>query len=97
MPIYEYEYIEGEGPEGEKIIEIFQNIHDEPLTKCPFTGNPIRRIMSVPSDKTKSEKLPNNKRLGELGFSKYERKGKGYYERTAGSQGPETLRPPRDD
>jgi hypothetical protein len=97
MPIYEYEYLEGEGPNGENIIEIFQNIHDEALTKCPYTGNPIRRIVSVPSDRIKSDKLPSNKRLGELGFTKYERKGKGYYERTAGNEGPNTLRRPSDD
>ena len=90
MPIYEYEYIDSEGPNGESVIEIFQGINDEPLTVCPETGKPIRRLISAPS-RPPTHGVPNNKRLGELGFTKYEKKGKGYYERVAGDQGPKTL------
>ena len=96
MPIYEYEYIDGPGPDGKDVIEVFQGINDEPLTVCPETGRPIRRIISTPSRSPKHG-VPNNKRLGELGFTKYEKKGKGYYERVAGNQGPQTLQRKDED
>lgn len=41
MPIYEYR----RQTDG-KIIEIRQSIHDEPLTQCPETGDPVQKIVS---------------------------------------------------
>jgi putative FmdB family regulatory protein len=40
MPIYEYERADGTR------FEIRQGFHDEPLTVCPDTGQPVRRIVS---------------------------------------------------
>jgi hypothetical protein len=33
----------------------------------------------------------SKKNLDRLGFTRYERKGSGYYERTAGNQGPDSI------
>ena len=39
----------------------------------------------------KSKSKLSNKNLERMGFTKYERKGKGYMERTAGKFGPKSL------
>lgn len=41
MPIYEYR----RKTDGE-IIEVRQSIKDDPLTKCPETGDPVEKIVS---------------------------------------------------
>ena len=37
-----YEYIRGDGT----VFEYFQGMNDEPLTECPDTGQPVKRIIS---------------------------------------------------
>ncbi len=45
MPIYVYETIPSES-EGKPIyFEVLQNFSDEPLTKHPDTGEPVRRVL----------------------------------------------------
>jgi hypothetical protein len=69
---------------------------EDALTKHPKTGQPVRRAIVAPniagnwSDMKSKSKL-SNKNLERMGFTKYERKGKGYMERTAGKFGPRTL------
>ncbi|RMG42345.1 MAG: zinc ribbon domain-containing protein [Candidatus Dadabacteria bacterium] len=43
MPIYEYEREDGTR------FEIMQKISDEPLTKCPTTGQAVKRVISETS------------------------------------------------
>jgi putative FmdB family regulatory protein len=40
MPIYEYQRDDG------TIFEVIQHIHDAPLSRCPQTGQAVRRIFS---------------------------------------------------
>jgi len=96
MPIYAYEVITKDGSPGE-IFEVMQKIGDEPLTKHPETGEPVRRRISAPNvttqytDRATNNMLKDNKRLEQLGFTKYERVGKGVMERKAGKAGPKVI------
>lgn len=40
MPTYEYKREDG------TVFEFFQGMNDEPLTTCPDTGQPVKRIIS---------------------------------------------------
>ncbi len=48
MPIYEYETIvPGKGCEKcRKRFEVIQDINEAPLSKCPYCGNPVRKLVS---------------------------------------------------
>lgn len=48
MPIYVYQVLDSEDglPTGE-IIEEYQHMSDEPLTKHPITGAPVRRTVTA--------------------------------------------------
>ena len=94
VPTYTYQVITDDDSEGE-IFEVIQPMSDDPLTKHPETGVPVRRIPSVPniagnwSDATTKSKL-SNKNLDRLGFTKYEKAGDGHYEKRAG-KGPDAI------
>jgi hypothetical protein len=94
--LYSYQIINEDGSPGE-VIELMRHINDPPLTRHPETGAPIRRLISTPSiagrhtDRAVKNMLNDNKRLGELGFTKYERTGKGVMERKAGTKGPRII------
>jgi predicted nucleic acid-binding Zn ribbon protein len=94
LPTYVYEVLDKKGePTGES-FEIVQSIKDEPLTKEPETGRPVRRAIVTPTlglAMSKAKNSLSNKNLERLGFTKYERKGNGYMERTAGKQGPKSI------
>lgn len=96
MPTYVYEYLDENGEGTGETFEIIQRMSEDALEKHPETGRPVRRIPALAniaghwSDmKTKSQL--SNKNLERLGFTKYERKGKGYMERVAGKQGPKSI------
>jgi len=92
MPIYSYE-IKTSG----EVFEVMQASDDPPLTKHPETGEPVRRVISAPNiairytDRATNAMLKDNKKLEQMGFTKYERSGKGKYERKAGNAGPKYL------
>jgi predicted nucleic acid-binding Zn ribbon protein len=91
MPTYAYAVIKPDGSDGEP-FEVFQRITEEPLTKHPETGEPVRRLVVAPQVQTQTDKGRfSKKNLDRLGFTRYERKGSGYYERTAGNQGPDSI------
>jgi predicted nucleic acid-binding Zn ribbon protein len=46
MPIYEYETIPQDPKEEPVRFEVKQCMNDEPLTSCPDTGRPVRRVIS---------------------------------------------------
>ena len=91
MPIYEYR---ASGPSHcdrcRTRFEELQRISDPALTECPQCGAPVERLMSASRTPTRSNIDISNKRVAEAGFTRYEKKGKGYYEKTAG-QGPQSL------
>jgi predicted nucleic acid-binding Zn ribbon protein len=96
MPTYVYEVLDKKGKPTGETFEVVQSMKEDALTKHPKTGAPVRRAIVAPniagnwSDMKSKGKL-SNKNLERMGFTKYERKGKGYMERTVGKFGPQTL------
>lgn len=94
MPTYVYEILDDKGQPTGEVFEVVQSIKDAPLKKHPETGRPVRRAIVAPTlglAMSKAKSSLSNKNLERLGFTKYERKGKGYMERTAGKQGPSSI------
>src|SRR5437870_3336155 len=96
MPTYVYEILDPKGQPTGETFEFVQSMKDAPLTKQPETGKPCRRAIVAPNiagnwSPLKTKGQLSNKNLERLGFTKYERKGKGYMERTAGKQGPKSI------
>lgn len=96
MPIYVYEVLDKQGKPTGDTFEIVQSMKDETLTKHPETGAPVRRAIVVPNiagkwSDMKGKSALSNKNLERMGFTKYERKGKGYMERVAGKEGPSSI------
>src|SRR3954471_3307562 len=94
MPTYVYEILDSSGKPTGKTFEAIQSIKAEPLTKHPETGQAVRRAIVAPTlglGMSKAKSRLSNKNLEKLGFTKYERKGKGYMERTAGTEGPKSI------
>ncbi len=96
MPTYEYEILDTKGNPTGRTFEIVQSMKDAALTKHPETKEPVRRAISLPNiagkwSDIKGKGALSNKNLERLGFTKYERRGDGYMERVAGTQGPKTL------
>ena len=96
MPTYVYEVLDKKGQPTGETFEIVQPMKDPPLTKHPQTGQACRRAIVAPHiagnlSPLKSKGVLSNKNLERLGFTKYERKGKGYMERTAGKVGPKSI------
>ena len=95
MPIYIYEVIQDDDTPG-PTFEIMQKISDPPLTEHPETGAPVRRVIQPPfiggswSESAMSKSTEDNKKLENLGFTKYVKAGDGVYEKTAG-KGPRTI------
>ena len=90
MPIFEY------APDSDACefcggrFEVMQKMGDEQLTECPTCEKPCHRIFSTFAVGGKGKSLLSDKNVEEKGFTRYERKGKGYYEKTAG-QGPAAI------
>ena len=94
MPTYVYEYLDKKGKPTGRTVEIIQSIKADALTKHPDTGEPIRRAIVAPVlglAMSKVKARMSNKNLEKMGFTKYERKGSGYMERTAGQGGPQSI------
>lgn len=70
-------------------FELRQRMAAAPVALCPRCGNPVVRKVSVPR-RTRPNKL-SSRNIAEHGFTKYERRSDGTYERTAGREGPKTL------
>jgi predicted nucleic acid-binding Zn ribbon protein len=96
MPMYEYEILDAKGePTGER-FEVFQSIKDAALKKHPETGKRVRRAIQLPNiagkwSDLKGKSALSNQNLERLGFTKYERRGQGYMERVAGTEGPRAI------
>lgn len=96
MPIYVYEILDRKGAGTGKTFELVQSMKDAALTRHPETGEPVRRVITTPTiagkwSDMKAKSALSNKNLSRLGFTKYEKKGSGYMERTAGRQGPKSI------
>lgn len=96
MPTYVYEILTKSGEPTGETFETVQPMKDDALTKHPETGKPCRRAIVAPHiagkwSPIKQKSTLSNKNLERLGFTKYERKGNGYMERTAGKMGPKSI------
>ena len=94
MPTYVYQVIEDDGSEGET-FEVVQKMTDPPLEKHPETGKPVRRLIQAPNiagkwSESGTRQALSDKNLDRMGFTKYQRIGKGQYEKRAG-HGPPTI------
>ena len=96
MPTYVYEILDKKGQPTGKTFVTVQSMKEPALTTHPQTGEPVRRAIVAPAiagkwSDIKGKGALSNKNLERLGFTKYERKGKGYMEKTAGKQGPRSI------
>ena len=95
MPFYVYEVIREDGQPGER-FEVQQSMTDPPLTEHPETGEPVRRVIQAPHVTGKSPAaaadrvLRDDKKLGDMGFTKYVKAGDGRYEKRTG-KGPNVI------
>ncbi len=95
MPMYVYQVIEADGSAGE-IFEVLQSMSEPPLTVHPENGKPVQRLLSLPNTPRKfaggeRSGVLSDANLSRLGFTKYQKAGDGYYEKTAG-EGPQVIR-----
>lgn len=86
MPTYEYQAQDPANgcDDCRAPFEIQQSMKDDPLTKCPRCGQPIRRLISACSFSTaKSTKsMLSDKNLKEKGFTKLVNEGDGKFRKT---------------
>ena len=96
MPTYVYQVIlEGDEADEGQIFEVVQKMSDPPLTVHPETGQPVKRLITVPNISTtwspdRAKNMMSNDNLAAKGFTKYEKTGDGSYVKTAGT-GPKTI------
>lgn len=94
MPIYVYEYLDDSGSGTGETFELVQSMSEDALTE--HEGRKVQRVIQPPniagnwSDMKNKSKL-SNENLERLGFTKYEKRGDGYMERTAGKEGPRSI------
>lgn len=100
MPTYVYEVVSENGEPGER-FEYVQPMSDEPLSKHPETGQPVRRVF-VPfhvagkyAPLKTDRNLSDDKKLERLGFTKFVKSADGQYDRAFGKEGPKQLKKPK--
>jgi hypothetical protein len=96
MPTYVYEILDKKGEPTGETFEHVASMKEAALTTQPETNKPCRRAIVAPNiagnwSPLKAKSTLSNKNLERLGFTKYERKGKGYMERVAGKEGPSSI------
>ncbi len=97
MPVYTYQIVNKDGSEGET-FDVIRKMSDPPLTEHPDTSEPVKRIfqpvhIAGMTSSLHSKTLTSDAKLAKNGFTKYVKNGKGHYERTVGSAGPENISP----
>jgi predicted nucleic acid-binding Zn ribbon protein len=96
MPTYVYEILDEEGRPTEERFEVIQPMSEDPLTKHPETGQPVRR-MFVPfriagkmAPMHTDKAMKDDRKLEKLGFTKYVKASDGKYEKVVG-KGPNQI------
>lgn len=97
MPIYTYQIVHDDGTDG-PVFECVHAMSDPPLTRHPDTGQQCKRVyqpihIAGTHGERRVKQLTSDKNLARNGFTKYQKNGKGNYERVVGSAGPERLTP----
>ncbi|MEJ2726580.1 MAG: zinc ribbon domain-containing protein [Deltaproteobacteria bacterium] len=88
MAVYEYEHVDKHCAWG-RVFEVEQSMHDEPFTRCPNCGQPVRKLISpcfVNRPKTNTE-------LRDMGFTKLVRRDSGPTASRSGRPTPPGTRP----
>ena len=92
MPMYEY------APDGETCdycaggFERLQSMGAKPLSECPECGGACHRVISAFAVNKSERQMMSPKNLESKGFTQYTKAGDGYYEKTAGKEGPDVIR-----
>ena len=89
MPIYEYAPASGHCDQCKGLFTVMQRIADEKLVACPSCGEPCQRRISAVA--LGGKYAVTNDAVKNSGLTQYKRSGKGVYERTIGTDGPEHL------
>ena len=92
MPLYEYEPDSGNCEDCSGVFEVMQAMGAEPLTCCPTCEQPCHRVFSAFAVSKSNRNLLSPKNLESKGFTQYTKAGDGYYEKTAGKEGPRVIR-----
>ncbi len=92
---YTYEIIKEDGSSDET-FETLQRVSEPPLTTHPETGQKVRRVFRPPNiggdwGEVASKNRVSDENLDRLGFTKFQKVGKGQYERRAGKGGPKQI------
>jgi putative FmdB family regulatory protein len=90
MPIYEYKLKGAPCTECGTRFTDLQKMSEPAHQTCPRCQAPCERVFSTFSIGIAA--VLSNDRIQKLGFTKYERREKGVFERTAGSVGPKILK-----
>lgn len=90
MPIREYVPNDDCCPHCLGGFELIQQLSDPPLTECPECGRPCHQVFSGFSVGGSLKSTLSKSNLEAHGFTQYTKKGKGYYEKTAG-KGPSAI------
>lgn len=91
MPIYHY-VPAGEGcPTCRDGLDLLQKLGGEPDTRCPDCGAALARRLSAPQVICGQAHRLGEKHAAKHGFTRYQRAGKGVYEKTAGP-GPDVIK-----
>ncbi len=90
MPLYEYVPLGDTCPHCIGGFETLQKPDESPLESCPVCGNPCEQVLSNFSVGGSPKSTLSPKNLEKAGFTQYVKKGKGYYEKTAGA-GPQGI------
>lgn len=95
MPVYTYQIVHDDGSVGET-FDVMRKMSDPPLEHHPETGEAVQRVyqpahIAGMSNAIHDKTRLSDKNLEKQGFTAYRKNGKGHYERTAGSGGPDHL------
>jgi putative FmdB family regulatory protein len=90
MPIYEYRTEHTGCAHCEAGFECLEKLDADPLELCPQCGAEVRRVISAPALAIGAAHLLKEKTVAQKGFTKYQKIGKGVYEKTAG-KGPKII------
>ena len=93
MPIHEYRSTDSAAgcDTCRAGFDRLQRLNDPPLEQCPDCGAAIRQVISAPSLAIGGAHLLKEKKVADAGFTRYEKIGKGVYEKTAG-KGPNIIK-----
>lgn len=93
MPFYDYKPEDKSCDFCKDGFEIFQKMLEDSLKACPECFNPCYKVFSSFSVTGSQKNILSPKNLEKHGFTQFTKKGKGYYEKTAG-KGPQGIAGP---